>query len=351
MRRAHHRAGMVAGLLALATWAALGYEPAQPAPFAAHIERLSEPAGFFDTDNLISNEASYVDVIPALTAGPVAGGAYIGVGPDQNFTYIARIRPSIAYIIDIRRDNLLLHLLFKALFAEARTRAEYLSLLTGRPPPLGIEQWQAASIDDIVQHVDRSTPWPEAVDALRGRLDRRIASFGVPLSDRDLATIARFHRTFVAEGLDLVFASHGSPPRVHGAPSRYPNFRELLLAGDRERRRWNYLASEESFAFVKGLQARDAIVPVVGDLSGPHALKAIGEDVAARRERISAIYVSNVEFYLAQNGTLGRFVENLSRLPRDARSVLIRSIFSGGGSVSRVQTIDRMVEEGALSLR
>ena len=54
----------------------------------------------------------------------VTGGAYIGVGPDQNFSYIARIRPSVAYIIDIRRDNLLLHLLFKALFARAPDRVD-----------------------------------------------------------------------------------------------------------------------------------------------------------------------------------------------------------------------------------
>ena len=85
--------------------------------FAALSEQLSEPNGDFDTDNLISNESSYLHVMPALEQGGVTGGAYIGVGPDQNFSYIARIRPASAFIIDIRRDNLLLHLLFKALFA------------------------------------------------------------------------------------------------------------------------------------------------------------------------------------------------------------------------------------------
>jgi hypothetical protein len=41
----------------------------------------------FATNNLISNEAGFQQVIPALT--PHAHrGAYLGVGPEQNLTYI-----------------------------------------------------------------------------------------------------------------------------------------------------------------------------------------------------------------------------------------------------------------------
>ena len=124
MRRALRRAGLLGSLFGLVLpWIVQGTEPPRTTALAAEIAGLSEPQGAFDTDNLISNEASYLDVIPALAAGQVSGGVYIGVGPDQNFTYIARIRPTAAYIIDIRRDNLLLHLLFKAIFAEARTRS------------------------------------------------------------------------------------------------------------------------------------------------------------------------------------------------------------------------------------
>ena len=70
--------------------------------FASRIAALSEPGGRFDTDNLISNERSYLDVLPELKRRGVKGGAYIGVGPDQNFSYIAAVRPSIAFIIDAR---------------------------------------------------------------------------------------------------------------------------------------------------------------------------------------------------------------------------------------------------------
>jgi hypothetical protein len=83
--------------------------------FAGTVTRLSEAPGYFDSDNLISNETSYLHAVSHLRSGGVTGGAYIGVGPDQSFSYIAAIRPTVAFMIDIRRDNLLMHLMFKAL--------------------------------------------------------------------------------------------------------------------------------------------------------------------------------------------------------------------------------------------
>src|SRR5262245_34406232 len=337
MRPALRRMGIFVCVLGVAPHVLQGVEPPPRATrFATAIEQLSEPGGYFDTDNLISNEKSYLDVLPALAAHGVSGGVYVGVGPDLNFSYIARVRPTAAYIIDIRRDNLLLHLLFKAIFAEARTRAEYLSLLTGRAPPIGLTN---APLDELVQHIDRTTSSRADIDQLRARLDRAIVGFGVPLSRQELASIDRFHRTFVTEGLDLVFESHGRP-RSWAAGSRYPNFRELLLSTDAQGRKRNFLASEDDFQFLKALQARDAIIPVVGDVAGPTALKGIAAAVVERRERVSAFYISNVEFYLARDGRYARYLENLSHLPHDSRSVLIRSVFGGGSSMSMVESID-----------
>src|ERR1043166_6685794 len=73
--------------------------------FAALSARLSEPGGYFDSDNLISNETSYQHVLSKMRELGTSGGVYLGVGPDQNFTYIARLRPHLAILIDIRRDN------------------------------------------------------------------------------------------------------------------------------------------------------------------------------------------------------------------------------------------------------
>jgi hypothetical protein len=48
-----------------------------------------------------------------------------------------------------------------------------------------------------------------------------------------------------------------------------------------------------------------------------------------RGDRLSAFYTSNVEFYLFGDRSFPRFVENLARIPRTNRSVIIRSVFGG----------------------
>ena len=308
--------------------------------FAADVARLSEPGGEFDTDNLVSNERSYLEVVSALQQTGVSGGAYIGVGPDQNFSYIAQVRPAIAFIVDVRRDNLLLHLMFKALFEIAHNRAEYLSALTDRSPPDRPEDWRDAPLQRIVAYIDDAPPSSlSSSRQLAKRVDEAIARYGVPVSRDDYNTIHRFHQAFVRAGLSLQFQSKGRPPR-----SYYPTYRELLLNTDRDGRQWNFLASERDFQFVRSLEIRDLLIPVVGNLSGPHALGAIGTAMKERGTRLSALYVSNVEDYLFRDGAFPRFVDNLKSLPRDDRSTIVRSVFGGyNGSRSMVQSVNELL--------
>ncbi|MBM3773157.1 MAG: hypothetical protein FJW27_18100 [Acidimicrobiia bacterium] len=326
--------GVVGWLVAITPTLPLRAE--KPPSFADRIHALSEPPGYFDTDNLISNESSYLHVIPDLLEQRPAGGVYIGVGPDQNFSYIARARPAVAYLVDIRRDNLLLHLLFKALFDAAPTRVEYLCLLIGRSPPPAEMRAKDLTLPEVIGWVERATRSDREV--LRTSVERRLRAHGVPLSPQDLQTIARFHSEFIEAGLELQFRSHGRPPNVY-----YPTLRALLMATDRAGRRWSYLDSEEAYRFVRMLHGQHAIIPVVGDLSGPHALKAIAAELRANRSALSVIYVSNVENYLSRGRRFRAFVENLQALPRQPRALLIRSIFGGGPSVSEVQSVDDLI--------
>lgn len=302
--------------------------------FAQRIAELSEPGGFFDTDNLISNEASYLHAVSGLRALNVAGGAYLGVGPDQNFSYIAAVRPNIAFIIDLRRENMLLHLMFKALFEIADTRIEYLGLLFGAPVREDAAAWADAELEQLVAYVDSVGARQASIDAARALVDSAVASFRIPLSDGDWTTIDRFHRTFVRAGLSLRFHTTGRAPRFY-----YPTYRELLLERDRTGRRENFLASADAFRYVKDLHERDLIIPVVGDLTGDHALRAIGRLLAEQGEYVSAFYVSNVEFYLFRSGSFPRFVDNVRALPWDERSVVIRSVFRGPFGFSHPQSV------------
>ena len=299
--------------------------------FGALVARLSEPGGFFDTDNLISNARSYLPVIGALERRGVRGGAYVGVGPDQNFSYVARVRPSVAYVIDIRRDNLVQHLFFKALFAHARNRAEYLALMVGRTPPPRVAGWGDRPLAQIAAYLDTAPVHP-AADSLTAALLATARRAGVPLAEADERTFAKIHRSFVEGGLALQFTSFGRAPRPY-----YPTLGQLLLERDLEGREASYLARESDFQFLKGLQRRNLVVPVVGNLAGEHALAEIGRVTRERGERVSAFYTSNVEDYLMRDGSFGQFARTVAGLPRDARSVIIRSVFGRGPAGPPVQ--------------
>ncbi|MGQ0703531.1 MAG: LIC_10091 family protein [Gemmatimonadales bacterium] len=306
----------------------------QGTAFARLIEQLSEPGGYFDSDNLVSNETSYLHVLPALRTLGVRGGAYLGVGPEQSFSYIAEIKPELAILIDIRRDNLLLHLLFKAMFETARNRMEYLCLLYGRPAPQVLAKWAGQPLEDILTYLD-ITPGDPAVHARNhAALMERVTRVGYALADSDRATLRRFHDEFYQVGLDITFTSRGRPPRPG-----YPTERQLYLATDLDGNRGSYLSTEERFRTIQNLHRLDRIVPAVGDLSGPGAVKAIAKYLRERNLSVSAFYVSNVEMYLFRAGTFPRFAENVRALPAADPSVLIRSYFgrgmwNSGGSVA-----------------
>jgi hypothetical protein len=146
-------------------------------------------------------------------------------------------------------------------------------------------------------------------------------------------------------GLPLKFETFGRAPQ-----SYYPTYRDLLFETDRQGRRWSFLASEDDFEFVRALERRDLIIPVVGDLAGPSALVDIGRLMASRGDRLSALYASNVEFYLFADGKFQRFIENIERLPRSERSLIIRSVFGSLGrsapgyySSSLVQRVNQLL--------
>lgn len=298
---------------------------AQSTEFSRLVSRLSEAGGYFDSDNLVSNETSYLHVLPALRALDVQGGAYLGVGPEQNFSYLAEIKPELAILIDIRRDNMLLHLLFKAMFEVSRNRMEYLCLLYGRPTPPVLARWTDQPLQDILTYLD-ITPGDSALFARsHAELMDRVARFGVPLMDSDRVTLRRFHDEFFAQGLEITFSSRGRPSRPG-----YPSERQLYLATDIDGNPGSYLATEERFRVVRELQRNDKIVPVVGDLSGPTAMKAIAAYLKEIRLPVSAFYLSNVEMYLFRQGSFGKFSENVRVLPSGPSSVLIRSYFGRG---------------------
>ena len=300
-------AAVVAGGVLL-TGCAL-FAPSTPPPlsdqeFGALIDTLSEPPGAFTiSDNLVSNEPHVAENARRL---PVTGGVYIGVGPEQNFTYIARVRPAMAFIVDIRRENRTLHLFYKALFELSADRADFVARLFSRPRPAGLDG--RASVTDIFERFDAVAPsaeqlkWNAAIVRKWLTETRRL-----PLDANDLAWVDR---------LFLAFADHGPQIQYWQAQNTdpAPSYRRLMTMPDGTGESRSFLASEDAFRFVKELHARNLIVPVVGNFAGPRTFGKIAEDVRSRGALVTVFYGSNVGVYLTRDQTRA-FCRNLAALP------------------------------------
>jgi hypothetical protein len=282
-------------------------------------ESLSEPNGTFPSDNLVSDELVFRTIVPELRRTIQAGGVYLGVGPEQNFTYLAATRPRLAFILDIRRGNLHLHLMYKALFELSADRSDFVSRLFTKPRPAGLTAGISAR-DLMKAYWDVKTSETAAYERnLKEIKDVLVQRHGFPLSPQDLDGVAYVYHAFYWYGPSMNWSSSG-PTRSFGSPS----FSDLMGQTDAAGAGLSFLADDESFSFVKGLEARNAVVPIVGDFAGPKALRAIGAYVREREAKISAFYVDEVEPYLVQNGVWGKFCTNAATLPIDSASVFIR---------------------------
>lgn len=292
------------------------------AQFAQYIEELSEPEGYFDTDNFISNETSYLHVIPELKRQVKPGNVYLGVGPDQNFPYIAHTQPALAIVPDIRRQNMLQHLLYKALFDMSATRSEFAANLFSREAP---RLDTRATLPEILNAVRRS---PTSEGRFRTNLaavrQRLLTTYGLKLSADDLQKIEYVYQTFWKEGMDLRFSSIG-----RNNAANYPTFQSLLVQTDRTGKLQGFLATEELFLFMKKFEAENRLIPITGNFAGPKAFKAVAGFLKKNGLQVSTFYTSNVEFYLIEDGTWPRYIENVRALPVTADAVFIRSYFGG----------------------
>jgi hypothetical protein len=295
--------------------------------FSRMIQDFSENGGDFPTDNLTSNERNYLQVSGKLKELGVSGGAYIGVGPEQNFSYIAKIRPRIAFIVDIRRQAIIQHLMYKALFHLAKNRAQFLSLLFSKPVPKARYDTDG-SFDPLLDYIAAAPTTQETFEANFNRIRKTIeVDFQFPLTPEDIRGLLHIFNYFWHDNLTVGFR-FGKAGKVPG-PWGFPDLRELLLATDLDGNRGNFLATEESYQFVRKLQEQNRVIPVNGDFAGVKALASVARYLRKNGYTVSAFYTSNVEEYLYENRVFGRFAENVRQLPVSDHSVFIRAVRSG----------------------
>ena len=307
--------------------------PAQltDAEFWRIFTEFSEPGGNYPYENFVTNEETIQDVMSVLTKVTKPDGVYLGVGPEQNFTYISGLKPKMAFIFDIRRQNAIEHLMYKAIFELSPTRSDFVSHLF------------SIKTTDKVSPTARANGLFLAFDGLKGdkayytqnltAIKNNLSKHGFALSNDDLRKVEYIYDVFFRAGpaIDYKFES---PFPAGMAPA--PNYIQAMTDTDADKKAWSFLASEENYQVVRDLQMKNLVIPLVGDFAGPTAIRKVADYVRQRNGIVSAFYISNVEYYLGGPGTaeqapggeasLQRFYQNAATLPVDSSSMFIRFI-------------------------
>ena len=284
------------------------------------ISDFSEPGGTFAFEMFMSNEVTFQEILPDLLRRVSPAGVYLGVAPEQNFTYIAALRPKVAFIIDIRRENMIEHLMYKAMFELSSTRLDFVSRLFSRPMPAGVDA--QVSIDKIFSALSTSRADPRLLNQNLTQIkDLLQKTHGFALTASDSRTIDTIASAFYRGGPDAHLTTYGT------------SFRLLMMETDGQNRNRNFLASDSNYQFVRQMQQKNLIVPLVGDFAGPKALRAVAGYVRDHGADVTAFYVSNVEEYIASPQSVwASYCRNIAALPLNPSSTFIRFGRGGRGS-------------------
>lgn len=212
----------------------------------------------------ISNEHSHFVWHAPLQA---LGGAYLGVGTDQNYLLAGWARPELLLLVDFDASIVDLHRAYRVAFTAAASPAEFLAL------------WSPAGAAAHAAHIVAAYPDPD-------------------LQARVLAA-QRTARRLVHHRLRTTL-------RVHG-----------------DRGIATYLDDAAQYEHLRRLWQEDRVLPIRGDLTGDAALVDIAAALRAAGLTLSVLYLSNAEQYF---DFVPSFRRNVLALPMDERSVVLRTL-------------------------
>lgn len=249
-------------------------EPAAPAPAEGGLAPLDSKLISTPHDEtphtvrrhyLWSNERRHDLFFPSLQG---LGGAYMGVGGDQNYTLAAAAAADVLWLIDLDQAVVYLHRLYAALLPVALTPVELVALFDKR---------HRAEV-----HAAVAATYPDG--------EQQRAVLQIYHAYRDLLhshLLSELHRSHSARGTWLSDAR------------KYQHMHRLARAG--------------------------RIIARLGDLTGPSTLQQIAESARKAGVPIHAIYLSNAESWFSYGPA---FRQNVTGLPFDDRSVILRTIKS-----------------------
>lgn len=331
----------IAVIIALNFVALFGQDNISPIEFTQMIKSMSEDEVFFVSENWISNEDRYLYVLNLLDKFKINGGVYIGVGPEQNYTYISAVKPDLAFIVDVRNRNTLQHLIYKIIFELADTPADFFSLLFSKPINNSNGPNKHSNINELVNYF-KNTPssrkmYNETLEKIFNVLTIKyhfeITEYYEQLICYTFATIYRHNLNLDYDGSTLLTKGW-----------TWPTFAELLQATDIEGKQRNPFNNILEYQYLKKMHFENRIIPITGDFSGKKTLKSIGLYMKEHNLTLSSFYTSNVERYIfhSPDSTVDEWVDNVKNIPINNTSIFIRTLIMKDYYQSNIMGIQRI---------
>ena len=249
----------------------------------------------------------------------VAGGVYLGVGPEQNLTYIAAIRPAMA----LRRGHPppgrdAAPAVQGRIFELATDRADFIALLFSKPRPPDLDG--ATPIQRHLEPPTRRSPTDPRPGVEKRRPDRESADARSHRFTFTAAESAPARSRFVPHSSCMVptfrraagAAPDGWVEAVAAARSPISPAGHTMIAGEPQ----SFLSTEQNFQIGRRRCTRRISSSRSAEISpAPRRSAPSGTTFRQRGAVVSAFYVSNVEQYLFQDGKARAFYDNVAALP------------------------------------
>lgn len=287
------------------------------------VSTLSLP-GASSSPGYVCQNGSYLQVAKSLVARAPADGVYIGVGQDENLSYIALTRPVLALVVGSNHDQLLLQLMYKALFEIAADRQAFLVGLLGADG----SELRPASPDDrlslLMDRVGRLPRTEASFESAHRAIQRRVVSFGLDLGPDANSKLRDVHQAFFRRGLELRHA----PNDRTGNPETFPTLRTVLESVSPDGAVRSFLGTSAYFDSVRRLHASNRIVPLVGTL--PDALPVVAAFLRQRSLEVGVVHVSSTELAIATPQAFAKWTRSLATLPKSKGALFIRAYLHQG---------------------
>lgn len=200
------------------------------------------------------------------------GGAYIGVGSDQNLTFIAWAKSRFAFLMDYDPVVVWVNMINRALILASPTKEDFIAL------------WETKN-------------WKKAWKILRKEYK----------GHKDLKMIVQSHKQFAYR------------LRFHYL-KRVKRWRKTWVPVD-----YSWLHTDKDYGYIRKMFQTNRIRVMKGDLLLNKSLRGIGNVCRKAGIPVRVVYLSNAEQFWHYPG---HFRKNFRNLPVDGKSILIRSIFT-----------------------